>query len=195
MGINREHAVNILRSAAATNQVRLHVRHFFPNLSNEYQKLLFDEKSTDDDDDEIHRILNHSLNRNSNNNNNNHHNRSATTTNEVRMRRSSRRHHQEQQQQQQYRHSAFNPSFDNRKDQTEPNINDRMLKGLDVSHEALQSLLNSRFKLIDLVDLLKKTYPKLFSNDQKGELQFTQQLSETNTGKKKTPILEILYFT
>ena len=33
MGINREHAVNILRSAAATNQVQLHVRHFLSSFS------------------------------------------------------------------------------------------------------------------------------------------------------------------
>ena len=95
------------------------------------------------------------------------------------MRRSSRKHHQDQQ----YRHSTHDPLFDNRKIQPETNNNDRILKGLDVSPEALQSLLNSRFKLIDLVDLLKKTYPNLLANDQKRELQFIQQLSETNTGK------------
>jgi chorismate mutase len=99
------------------------------------------------------------------------------------MRRSSRRHHQEQQQK--YRHSAHNLSLDKKKNQEEQNVNERNLKGLDVSHDALQSLLNSRFKVIDLVDLLKKTYPKLLSNDQKRELQFIQQLSQTNTGKKK----------
>ena len=91
------------------------------------------------------------------------------------MRRTSRKHHQE-------RHSTYDPLFENRKSQPETNNNDRILKGLDVSHEALQSLLNSRFKLIDLVDLLKKTYPNLLANDQKRELQFIQQLSETNPG-------------
>jgi hypothetical protein len=91
------------------------------------------------------------------------------------MRRSSRRHHQEQQ----YRHSTHISSFDNKKPKEE-----QISKGLDVSHDALQSLLNSRFKIIDLVDLLKKTYPKLLSNDYKNELQFIQQLSQTNTGQK-----------
>jgi hypothetical protein len=87
------------------------------------------------------------------------------------MRQSSRRHDQEQQ----YRHTAYNITFDN-------NINDKIIKGLDISHDALQSLLNSRFKLIDLVDLLKKTYPKLLRNDQRKELQLIQQLAQTNTG-------------
>ena len=174
----------MLRSAAATNEVRLHVRHFSPNLSNEYQKLLFDEKSTDDDDEEIHRILNHNLNRNSNNNNNNntHQNRSVTANHEIRMRRASRTLQQEQQQ---YRHSTYNPSFNDGKDYEERNIDDRLFKGLDVSHDALQSILNSRFKLIDLIDLLKKTHPKIFFNDYKRELQFIQQVSETNTGNKE----------
>jgi hypothetical protein len=157
--------VNILRSAAATNQVRLHVRHFFPsNSSNEYQKLLFDEKSTDDDDnDMIHRILNFSQNRNNQN------------TNDVRMRRPSGRH-------QQLRHSTYSFPFGNGDNQEKQNINDRSLRGLDVSDDALQSLLNSKFKLIDLVDLLKKIYPKLL-NDQKIEFQYIQQLSQSNTGK------------
>ena len=162
IGINREYAVNILRSAAATNQVCLHVRHFFPPYSSdEYQKFLFDEKSTDDDeenDEEIHRILNH--------------NTSATSTNEVRMRQSSRRH-----QQQQHRHTAYNFSYEKKNNNEEYN-----LKRLDISNDALQSLLSSRFKLIDLIDLLKKTYPKLLLNNQKKELQFMQQLSETHTG-------------
>jgi len=96
------------------------------------------------------------------------------------MRRSSRGHHQEQQ----YQHSTHTSPFDNRKDQEEKNENDRTLRGLDISHDALQSLLNSKFKLIDLVDLLKRIYPKLLSNDHKTELQFIQQLSQTNTGKR-----------
>ncbi len=154
IGINREHAVNILRSAAATNHVQLRVKHFLPLLSSpEYQQFLSEEKSTDDDEDN-HR------NHNKTNNNN--------TTNEVRMRKSSRK----------YRHSAHN--FSNEQQQEE---NNQLTKGLDVSQDALQALLNSRFKLIDLVDLLKKIYPKLFSNDKKKELQFIEQLSETNTGE------------
>ena len=46
---------------------------------------------------------------------------------------------------------------------------------LFVIGDTLQSLINSRFKLTDLVDLLKKTYRKLLSNDEKQELQFTEQ--------------------
>ncbi|CAF1050718.1 unnamed protein product [Rotaria sordida] len=171
IGINREHAVNVLRSAAATNQVHLRVKHFFPPLSsNEYQKLLHDEKSTDDDDD------GGGVNRN------NH-----LTTNEVRMRKSSRRHHHHQHRhnQQQYRHSAYNYTYEN--DQNEQQYdNKQLLSGLDLSHDALQALINSRFKLIDLVDLMKKTYPHLFSNDQKQELQFIEQLSENNTDGRIT---------
>jgi len=89
------------------------------------------------------------------------------------MRKSSRRN-------QQYRHSAHNFSNEQQQQQEE---NNQLTKGLDVSQDALQALLNSRFKLIDLVDLLKKIYPKLFSNDKKKELQFIEQLSETNTGE------------
>jgi hypothetical protein len=100
------------------------------------------------------------------------------------MRRSSRRYHQEQEQQQQYQHSTRFSPFYNRKDQEEKNQNDRILKGLDISHNALQSLLNSKFKLIDLVDLLKRIYPNLLFNDHKRELQFIQHLSQTNTGKR-----------
>jgi len=97
------------------------------------------------------------------------------------MRRSSQRYHQEQEQ---YRHSTRFSPFYNRKDQEEKNENDRILKGLDISHNALQSLLNSKFKLIDLVDLLKRIYPKLLFNDHKKELQFIQHLSQTNKGKR-----------
>jgi len=86
------------------------------------------------------------------------------------MRKSSRRN-------QQYRHSAHNFSNEQKEE------NNQSIKGLNVSQDALQALLNSRFKLIDLVDLLKKIYPKLFSNDKKKELQFIEQLSETNNGK------------
>jgi hypothetical protein len=94
------------------------------------------------------------------------------------MRKSSRRHHHHTQPQQN-RHSAHNFPYEN-------STNDQQSehKGLDVSHDALQALLNSRFKLIDLVDLLKKSYPKLFSNDHKRELQFIEQLSETNNGER-----------
>jgi 7-cyano-7-deazaguanine synthase in queuosine biosynthesis len=95
------------------------------------------------------------------------------------MRQSSRRHHQEQQ----YRHTDYNITFDyNKNNEDEQHIHDKIIKGLDISHDALQSLLNSRFKLIDLVDLLKKTYPKLLRNDQRKELQLIQQLAQTNTG-------------
>jgi len=78
-----------------------------------------------------HRILDYSHNRNNNNN----HNRNATTTNEVRMRRSSQRHHH--QEQQQYRHSTQNFPFDNGKDQEKQNISDQVLRGFDISHDAL----------------------------------------------------------
>ncbi|CAF1002355.1 unnamed protein product [Rotaria sp. Silwood1] len=178
IGINRKQAVNILRSAASTNQVRLHVQHFIPSLSSsEYQQLLYDEKSTDDDNDNnnIHQIVNYNVNKTD------FHNRSLTTENEVRMRRSSRKYHQEQ-----HRHSVVNLSFKNKNDYKEQITNDQILSGLDVSHDALQSLLNSRFKLIDLVDLLKKIYPKLLFNDQKQELLFIQQLSQTTSDDRIT---------
>jgi hypothetical protein len=150
--------VNILRTAAATNQVQLRIKHFIPSLSSvEYQKLLYDEKSTDDDED-IHR----------------HNNRSDTnndTSNDVSIRKSSRR-------QKQNRHTTYNLS---NIQQTEQN---QSINGLNVSDDALQALINSRFKLIDLIDLLKKTYPKVFFNDQKRELHFMEQLSQTNSGEK-----------
>ena len=121
------------------------------------------------------------------------------------MRKSSRKHHhhhhhqQQQQQQQQYRHSAYNYPYENSKDEQQDESN-QLLKGLDVSHDALQALLNSRFKVIDLVDLLKKTYPKLLSNDQKREIKFIEQLSETNNGERLCfflyrYIVELLYVT
>ncbi|CAF3456357.1 unnamed protein product [Rotaria sp. Silwood1] len=178
IGINREHAVNILRSAAATNQVRLRIKHFFPSSSSiEYQKLLHDEKSTDDDDDDDDNHRYHNIAQNRNNH---------ITTNEVRMRKSSRR-HRHHNNQQQHRHSAYNFTYDNNNNNNEQQYeNNQLLKGLDVSHDALQALLNSRFKLIDLVDLIKKTYPNLFSNDQKRELQFIEQLSENNTDGRIT---------
>lgn len=158
--------------------MRLHVQHFFPLFSSkEYQQLLYDERSTDDEKD-FHKTLHHSLNKNTTN----YHNTSATTENEVRMRRSTRRHRREQEQQQ-YRHSASNLPVDMSNYDEEQNKNAPTLKGLDVSNDALQSLLNSKFKLIDLVDLLKKIYPQLLSNDQKKELRFIQHLSETNKGK------------
>jgi hypothetical protein len=87
------------------------------------------------------------------------------------MRKSSRRHHQ------QNRHSA---SYVSNEQQEQ---NNQLIKGLDVSQNALQALLNSRFKIIDLIDLIKKIHPKLFSDDQKRQLQFIEQLSETNTGE------------
>ncbi|CAF1457423.1 unnamed protein product [Adineta steineri] len=175
IGISREHAVNLLRSAAATNQVRFRVKHFFPQLSSvEYQKLLHDDKSTDDDDDN-HRAHNTSQNKNNNNN---------PTLNESRTKKSSRRHHRQQQQHnhdQSDRYSTYNVAYENNKrEQQESN------KQMNISNDALQALLNSRFKLIDLVDLLKKIYPKLFSNNQKRELQFIEQLSETNTDGRIT---------
>jgi len=164
----------MLRSAAATNQVRFHVKHFFPPLSSvEYQKLLYDEKSTDDDDDS-HRLYNISQNRNNNNNN------ATTTTNEVRMRKSSRRHHQQQNQEQLNQHSVYNVSHENRKHEQQHERNNPF----EISHDALQALLNSKFKLMDLVDLLKKMYPQLLSNDPKRELQFIERLSERNTGER-----------
>ncbi|CAF1120935.1 unnamed protein product [Adineta steineri] len=174
IGISREHAVNLLRSAAATNQVRFRVKHFFPQLSSvEYQKLLHDDKSTDDDDDN-HRAHNTSQNKNNNNN---------PTLNESRTKKSSRRHHRQQQHNhdQSDRYSTYNVAYENNKrEQQESN------KQMNISNDALQALLNSRFKLIDLVDLLKKIYPKLFSNNQKRELQFIEQLSETNTDGRIT---------
>ncbi|CAF1244764.1 unnamed protein product [Rotaria sordida] len=80
IGINHKHVIHILRSATATNQVRFHVQHFFPPLlSNEYQQLLYDARSTEDDDEDIHQVLNHSINRKKNN----YHNTNVTTENEV----------------------------------------------------------------------------------------------------------------
>lgn len=145
--------MNLLRTAAATNQVQLRVKHFHPPLSSvEYQKLLYEEKSTDDDDE--------------------HHRQNNQTTNnkdEVQIRKSSRRQH---------RSKPLDSSHELSIDQNQSSI-----KGLDASSDALQALLNSRFQLIDLIDLLKKAHPKYFSNDQNRELQFHQQLSETNSGK------------
>lgn len=139
--------MNILRTAASTNQVKLRVKHSHPPLSSvEYQKYLFEEKSTDDDEDHRHRS-NH-----------------QTNNDAVRMRRTSRRQHHLQQ---------LNSSHES------------TIQGLDASADALQALLNSRFQLTDLIDLLKKSYPKYFSTDQNRELLFHQQLSETNSGKIK----------
>lgn len=129
--------------------------------------MLHDEKSTDDDEDN-HRQQSTTENINDNIN-----------TNEVRMRKSSRKHHDVNRQQQ--RHSAYNLTHDN--NNNEPQYANQSFKGLDVSHDALQALLNSKFKIIDLVDLTKKSYPNLFSNDKKKELQFIEQLSENNAGK------------
>ncbi|CAF1236526.1 unnamed protein product [Adineta ricciae] len=169
IGISREHAVNLLRSAAATNQVRFRVNHFHPpTSSSEYQKLLYDDKSTDDDDDN-HRSQNINHNRNNNNNLND-----STTTNEVREKKFSRRHHRQQQ-------STYNVAYENSKREQQDEM-----KQLDISSDALQALLNSRFKLIDLVDLLKKFHPKCFLNDQKQELQFVEQLSEVNSDGRMT---------
>lgn len=143
--------MNILRSAAATNQVRLRIRHFHPPLSSvEYQQLLFEEKSTDDEEDHHH-----------------HH-----PTNNAR--RSTRRKHQNR--------SLEASSLDSSHEQ------------FDTSSDALQALLNSRFKLIDLIDLVKKTYPKYFPDDQNFQLQFHQQLSETNPGEKFSSCDENLFF-
>lgn len=153
--------MNLLRSAAATNQVRLRVRHYFPPLSSsEYQKFLYEEKSTDDDDDYHQRQqkINHQ----------------NLTTNDLRTRKSSRKHHH---------HHRISPdedqqrSFDHhRDDQRDPT------KISHVSSHALQSILNSKFKWIDLVDLLKSTYPKYFPHDQNKESIFIEQLSQTNPG-------------
>lgn len=98
------------------------------------------------------------------------------------MRELSRRHNQEHKR---YRHSTSNLSFEHKNYEEESFKNDQISKGLDVSHEVLQSLLNSRFQLIDLVDLLHKTYPTLLLNDRKRQLNFIEQLSQTNTGKRK----------
>ena len=51
VGISREHAVNLLRSAAATNEVRLRVRHSHSSRYpiEEYRRLLEQDKSTDED--------------------------------------------------------------------------------------------------------------------------------------------------
>lgn len=170
IGISREQAVNILRSAAATNQVRFRIKHFPPQLpSAEYQNLLYDEKSTDDEDS--HRMHNISQNRNNNN-----------TTDELRKKKASRRHHRHhhhhQNQDQSNQQSVYNVSYENRKHEQQERNNQ-----FDISHDSLQALLNSRFKIIDLVDLLKKIYPQLLFNDQKRELQFIEQLSENNTGE------------
>ncbi|UJR23974.1 hypothetical protein I4U23_026941 [Adineta vaga] len=176
IGISREHAVNLLRSSAATNQVRFRVKHFHPPLSSvEYQKLLYDEKSTDDDDDN-HRSHNLSQNRNNNNNNND-----SLITNEVRAKKSSRKHHRHHNHDELHRHSIYNVAYENSKREQQDEM-----KQVDLSPDALEALLNSRFKLIDLVDLLKKLYPKIFSNDQKRELQFVEQLSETNSDGRMT---------
>ena len=170
--MNREYAVNLLRSAAATNQVRFRVKHFHPSLSSvEYQKLLYDDKSTDDDEENPR---SHNISQNKNDNNH-----TSLTTNEGHVRKSARKHHRARQAEQSYGIQTYNVAYESSKREQEQDTT-----RLDLSPDAQQALLNSRFKLIDLVDLLKKLYPKLFSNDQKRELQFVEQLSETNTGKR-----------
>jgi hypothetical protein len=39
--------------------------------------------------------------------------------------------------------------------------------------------------MLDLIDLMKKTYPKLLFNDQRREIEFLQQVSETITGNRE----------
>ena len=88
----------------------------------------------------------------------------------------------------QFRHTISNFRFDDRQDQEdqeEQKINDCIVRGLDISHDALQLLLNSKFKMLDLIDLMKKTYPKLLFNDQRREIEFLQQVSETITGNRE----------
>ena len=84
-----------------------------------------------------------------------------------------------------FEHTISNFRFDDRQDQEEQKINDCIVRGLDISHDALQSLLNSKFKMLDLIDLMKKTYPKLLFNDQRREIEFLQQVSETITGNRE----------
>lgn len=144
IGVNREQAVNILRSAASTNQVRLRIKHFSPTLSSsEFQKLLYEDKSTDDDE------------------------RINQTTDQIRTRKSSRKH---QPTPNHFLNSSLEPQTSNQS----------TMKSLNISFDALQALLNSKFKLIDLVDLLKKTSPNLFPRDQKKEIHFIEQLTQTN---------------
>lgn len=151
LGISREHAVNLLRSAAATNQVRLRIRHFSPQFSSsEYQKFLYEEKSTDEDEDR---------------------HQATPMNNEVKMRRSSRRHRHPPALPSQpavvlptYRHSTPNPVVE-------------QTRG-DLSSEAEQSLLQSKFRLLDLLELLKKSSPRLFAR----ETNFIEQLTQNHPG-------------
>ena len=153
------------------------MRHFSPPLSsNEYQKLLFDEQVIDDKDENLHQSINDNQIRNYNNDMN------VTTTNGIRMRQSFRRNYDGKEQ---FRHTISNFRFDDRQDQEEQKINDCIVRGLDISHDALQSLLNSKFKMLDLINLMKKTYPKLLFNDQRREIEFLQQVSETITGNRE----------
>jgi len=149
IGINRESAVNILRCAAATDQVRLYVRHFPSTFfSNEYQKLLFDEKFTDDDecedtnDEEIHRIFSQ--------------NRSFDET----YKKKSHLIRED------YRQSIYNFS-----------LNKNCRKRSDLSSNARQCLLNSKFRLNDLIELLKRTCPNLFFNEQTKQFELISFLN------------------
>jgi len=175
IGISREHAVNLLRSAAATNQVRLRVRHSHPPLSStEYQKYLYEEKSTDDDED-FYRQHNTS--------------QPKLITNELRTKKSSRRHHHHHRQEQNSpdenpsRSNPQNISYGNHRDE---NLDRTTAKQSTFPPSALQSILNSKFKSIDLVDLLKTTYPTLLSNESKLESQFLEHVSQINSDGRIT---------
>ncbi|CAF0868005.1 unnamed protein product [Didymodactylos carnosus] len=132
VGITREHAVDLLRSAAATNQVRLLIRH---GNQSEYLKLLYDEKSTDDET--YHRYYQQQQRHHYHHYRNN---RNKHISEEQQTPRGTRRHHQQ------------NHNSKHLVDQ------DSELEPTNLSENALNFLLNSSFKINDLIDLLKKSY-------------------------------------
>ena len=135
LGISREHAVNLLRSAAATNEVRVRVRHFSPPFSSaEYQKFLYEEKSTDEEEN-------------------------LPKNNEVKMRKSSRR----------YPTTSSSAPAESRE---------------DLSLAAQHSLLQAKFRLLDLVELLKNSSPRFSDVDQQSESLFLAQLSQSHSGEQ-----------
>ncbi|CAF0833576.1 unnamed protein product [Didymodactylos carnosus] len=132
-GITRERAAHLLRSAAASNQVRLLIRH---GNQSEYQKLLYDEKSTDDENY-------HQQQRHRRHHHHHHHNNRNIQYNNNRE--------QQPKPQRRTRHRAS-------KHHVADEDQDSDIEQIDLSKYALNSLLNSRFKLQDLLDLLKKSY-------------------------------------
>lgn len=101
-----------------------------------------------------------------------------TTINEFNVRRSSRRHRGSNDDQQK-RYTTYQHPIQTDQDEQ----HERQVQHQDIKQGIIEPLLNSKFRLVDLVDLLKQTYPKHFSNDQRKELKFIEQLTETHPGR------------